>query len=148
MTAGRDIDVDIAIHLPWTNATITTTIIGSQPESGVILDHVTVPGFLMSFLWLLQLLSLVFVFNEPERINTDLCDDSGSSSPCSTSSTKSDQTFVDSFRDLYRVIFKNGAFPVSMWHSLSLFYFLNCVIADSHTQYISRQLYICLHLLR
>lgn len=120
MTAGRDVDVDIAIHLPWTNTTITTTIIGSQPESGVILDHVTVPGFLMSFLWLLQLLSLIFVFNEPERINTDMCDDSGSSSPCSTSSTKSDQTFVDSFRELYRVIFKNGAFPVS---TLSPFFF-------------------------
>ena len=115
MTAGRDIDVDIAIHLPWTNTTITTSIIESQSESGVILDHVTVPGFLMSFLWLLQLLSLIFVFNEPERINSDLCDDSGSSSPCSTtSSTKSDQTFVDSFRELYRVIFKNGAFPVSV----------------------------------
>lgn len=147
MTAGRDVDVDIAIHLPWSNTTIPTTLIGSQLESGVILDHVTVPGFLMSFLWLLQLLSLVFVFNEPERINTDLCDDSGSSSPYSTSSTNSDQTFVDSFRDLYRVIFRNGAFPVSMWHSLSPLHFLNCLIADTHAHYIhpDDSIFVCIY---
>jgi Major Facilitator Superfamily len=55
MATGRDADVDIL--LPF------------LPVGGIIIDHVTSPGFLMSILWLLQLLALVVVFQEPRRIN-------------------------------------------------------------------------------
>ena len=37
--------------------------------SGVVLDHVTMPGFIMAFLWGVQLISVILVFKEPERIN-------------------------------------------------------------------------------
>mmetsp|Transcript_20827 Transcript_20827/g.43050 ORF Transcript_20827/g.43050 Transcript_20827/m.43050 type:complete len:927 (-) Transcript_20827:3882-6662(-) len=60
MSAGRDADVDIPIHLP-----------GSPKQSGIVFNHVTMPGFLMAFLWGLQLLSLIFLFREPERINSE-----------------------------------------------------------------------------
>lgn len=97
MTAGRDEDVDLHIHLPW-----------SPPESGVILDHVTVPGFLMAFLWGVQLICLVFVFEEPQRINTDMSDND------SNYSTKTDRT-LNSITSFYQVIFKNGAFPTTLY---------------------------------
>jgi hypothetical protein len=55
MTTGRDADVDIL--LPF------------LPVGGIIINHVTSPGFLMSTLWLLQLLALLLFFQEPRRIN-------------------------------------------------------------------------------
>jgi len=56
MTAGRDMRVDL--KLPFT------------PVGGIIYNHITAPGFLMAFLWLLQLASLFIVFLEPIRVNT------------------------------------------------------------------------------
>jgi len=58
VAGGRDTDVDIHIPLP-----------GIDHSGGIVLDHCTDPGILMAFLWLVQLLSLVFLFTEPERIN-------------------------------------------------------------------------------
>jgi hypothetical protein len=55
MTAGRNNDVDI--YLPW------------LPEGGIIYNHVTAPGFVMAGLWCLEILALVFLFQEPDRIN-------------------------------------------------------------------------------
>jgi hypothetical protein len=56
LTAGRDTRVDLA--LPF------------FPAGGIIFDDVTAPGFLMAGLWLLQLVSLIFFFHEPIRINS------------------------------------------------------------------------------
>ncbi len=56
MTAGRDQQVDI--ELPFTS------------EGGLIFNDVTAPGFLMALLWLFQLLGLIFLFQEPIRLNS------------------------------------------------------------------------------
>ncbi|MGK3737536.1 MAG: hypothetical protein ACI90V_004381 [Bacillariaceae sp.] len=54
-TTGRDLLVDL--HLPFT------------PAGGIIFNGITSPGFVMATLWLMQLLSLLFFFSEPDRIN-------------------------------------------------------------------------------
>ena len=54
MTAGRDTQDDIFIHLPW-----------SPNDSAIILNNVTMPGFLMAFLWGSLLIGLLFMFDEP-----------------------------------------------------------------------------------
>ena len=131
MTGGRDIDVDIRIPLP-----------GVNHSGGIVLDHCTDPGkrkraghillrteradslllllltfpsgFLMAFLWLLQLLSLVFLFTEPERIN------------CVTgANTKTERnsesiwmrlcSLPPKMSQLFKVIFSNEAFLVSSY---------------------------------
>jgi predicted ThiF/HesA family dinucleotide-utilizing enzyme len=56
MTAGRDMRVDL--KLPFT------------PAGGVVYNHITAPGFVMAFLWLLQLIGLISLFHEPIRLNT------------------------------------------------------------------------------
>ena len=128
MTAGRDTDVDIPIHLP-----------GSPKGSGIVFDHVTMPGFLMAFLWALQLMSLVFLFVEPERINNgelSTTSDSGKGIggdlevKAYGSVALSDPEFATDQRQkkltvwnilqefssatvfLFRVVFGNAAFPV------------------------------------
>lgn len=55
---GRDVDIDIRIPLP------------GKYSGGIVFDHCTDPGWLMCFLWLVHLLSLLFLFTEPERINS------------------------------------------------------------------------------
>jgi hypothetical protein len=59
MSAGRDEKIDVQIHLP-----------GSPKGSGLVFDHVTMPGFLMAFLWGMQFLAVLFLFDEPDRINS------------------------------------------------------------------------------
>jgi MFS family permease len=54
-TTGRDLIVDL--KLPFT------------PTGGIIFDHVTSPGFLMAGIWFLEMLALIFLFREPDRIN-------------------------------------------------------------------------------
>ncbi len=103
MTAGRDTNVDLSIHLPW-----------SPDGAGVIFDNITVPGFLMSFLWGLLLIGLVFVFDEPLRINAGDVVDDNSSNLGRKGQTNQLGRLVDSTTSLFQVIFKNGAFPVSM----------------------------------
>lgn len=53
--SGRDMDIDIKFSL--------------MPAGGMTHNHITVPGFLMSALWLFQLLGLLLLFREPGRIN-------------------------------------------------------------------------------
>lgn len=55
ITTGHDIDVDLP--LPF------------MPKGGIIYNHVTSPAFVMACLWFLEILALIFVFHEPERIN-------------------------------------------------------------------------------
>jgi len=55
MSSGRDTMVDL--RLPF------------MPSGGIIYDHVTSPGFLMACLWFAEILALLFIFREPERIN-------------------------------------------------------------------------------
>ncbi len=104
MTAGRDdTDVDLSIHLPW-----------SPDGAGVIFNSVTVPGLLMSFLWGLLLIGLVFLFDEPLRVNAgDAADDDSSNSGRKGQTNKLGR-LVDSTTSLFQVIFENGAFLVSM----------------------------------
>ena len=136
MTAGRDdTDVDLAIHLPW-----------SPDGAGVILNNFTVPGFLMSFLWGLLLIGLVFLFDEPLRINAGEVADDDSSNIRRKVQTNKFGRLVDSTTSLFQVIFKNGAFPVSMApkapRALHQIYFahlfFSCIISDD-------SLFVCIH---
>lgn len=135
MTAGRDdTDVDLSIHLPW-----------SPDGAGVIFNSVTVPGFLMSFLWGLLLIGLVFLFDEPLRVNAgDAADDDSSNSGRKEQTNKLGR-LVDSTTSLFQVIFENGAFPVSMAPSLVhciIFYvahlFCSCTTSDD-------SVFVCIH---
>jgi hypothetical protein len=134
MTAGRDdTDVDLFLHLPW-----------SPDGAGVIFNSVTVPGYLMSFLWSLLLISLVFFFDEPLRINAGQMASDDSSNLRHKESTLG--WFLDCTGTLFQVIFKNGAFPVSM-PPLSPFcnlIFVRLLIVLSPMQNF-RRLSICLH---
>lgn len=56
MTAGRDFLIDISLPL--------------MPAGGIIYNHVTAPGFVMAALWSIQLVFLLFLFEEPSRVNT------------------------------------------------------------------------------
>ena len=135
MTAGRDEDIDISVRLP-----------GSPKGSGVVLNHVTMPGFLMAFLWGLQFLSILLFFDEPERINsneegkeetsqrkmsTDVTkygtvENSTSSSEKDTSKS----TLWSDVNALTSAIVSNLAFPVGRpviclvfaWHDLTLIF--------------------------
>lgn len=60
MTAGRDYRVDLP--LPFT------------PVGGLVWNDVTAPGFVMAVLWAVQLIFLIFLFDEPHRINTEMVD--------------------------------------------------------------------------
>ena len=55
LMAGRNNKVDL--KLPW------------LPAGGIIFNHVTAPGFVMASLFFLELLALLLLFREPERIN-------------------------------------------------------------------------------
>lgn len=55
--AGRDIDV--SLYLPV------------LPAGGLIFDHITSPGYVMSVAWFIELVALVFLFEEPVRLNDD-----------------------------------------------------------------------------
>jgi hypothetical protein len=117
--AGRDEDIDLKIHLP-----------GSPEGSGVVLNHVTAPGFLMAFLWGLQLISIVFLFEEPERINgadgetennADSIKEIGMTKYGTVEDAESRKNPKDSvlhdIRTSLSVILSNMAFPVSFMSS-------------------------------
>ncbi|KAL3772801.1 hypothetical protein ACHAW5_009333 [Stephanodiscus triporus] len=109
MTAGRDADVDLSIHLPW-----------SPDGAGVIFNNVTLPGILMSFLWGLLLISLILVFDEPLRVNAadEARDDSSNSR--GKGRTSKIGWLVNSSTSVFQVIFKNGAFPIAISDGMDL----------------------------
>ncbi|KAL7548746.1 hypothetical protein ACHAWF_015219 [Thalassiosira exigua] len=145
MTAGRDTDIDIQLHLPY-----------SPKDSGIIIDHVTMPGFLMMGAWGLQLICLLVLFEEPKRINVTEDQKSGEENDCNTLTQDSNkcygslsmitlsetgagddnmserETFLntpanysatpfnkrwlaDSVCSLIKIIIKNAAFPVTLY---------------------------------
>jgi hypothetical protein len=53
--AGRDAGVDL--------------VLPGMPAGGIIYNHTTSPGFVMAFLWFMEILALLFIFREPDRIN-------------------------------------------------------------------------------
>lgn len=55
LVSGRDNAVDLPLSV--------------FPAGGLIYNHVTSPGFVMAFLWFLELISLLLLFDEPTRIN-------------------------------------------------------------------------------
>lgn len=64
LTTGRDFDIDLPLFF--------------VPSGGIIYNNLTSPGFVMAILWFLQCLALVFIFHEPERINSsDVSSDGG-----------------------------------------------------------------------
>ena len=143
MTGGRDIDVDIRFPLP-----------GANYSGGIVLDHCTDPGkekqenklsllvyvlifplsfdffivgFLMALLWLIQLISLVFFFTEPERIN---CMVEGESN---TKMQRNSDSIWTSFVSIPRALFglfsilsSNQAFVVSSYFHLNNLHKINC----------------------
>jgi hypothetical protein len=103
MTAGRDTQDDIFIHMPW-----------SPADSAIVLNNVTMPGFLMAFFWGILLLGLIFLFDEPLRIN------SGEESQTTDKSGKKELNgpsktgHTNACMSLIHVIFSNPAFLVSV----------------------------------
>eukprot|EP00537_Pseudo-nitzschia_pungens_P011436 CAMPEP_0172389406 /NCGR_PEP_ID=MMETSP1061-20121228/6302_1 /TAXON_ID=37318 /ORGANISM="Pseudo-nitzschia pungens, Strain cf. pungens" /LENGTH=899 /DNA_ID=CAMNT_0013119549 /DNA_START=199 /DNA_END=2898 /DNA_ORIENTATION=- len=69
-TTGRDFFVDL--QLPF------------NPAGGIIFNSVTSPGFFMAILWLIELLCLIFFFNEPDRINAKVDEDNQGTSVTET----------------------------------------------------------------
>ncbi|KAL7486520.1 hypothetical protein ACHAW6_012115 [Cyclotella cf. meneghiniana] len=120
MSAGRDEKIDVQIHLP-----------GSPEGSGLVFDHVTMPGFLMAFLWGMQVLSVFFLFDEPERINSseggrdaqsERNDGIEIAQYGSISSSHEQQENISKRSSVYgetmalfRVILSNMAFPVTLY---------------------------------
>ncbi|KAL7515326.1 hypothetical protein ACHAXN_013479 [Cyclotella atomus] len=120
LTQGRDENIDLKIHLP-----------GSPPGSGLVFDHITAPGFLMAFLWGLQLLSVMLLFDEPERINGIGGEDEIETKPKlemevtrygsvedSDSPQAKEQSWSTLWNDtmaIFRVIVSNMAFPVTLY---------------------------------
>lgn len=112
MSAGRDEQIDLKIHLP-----------GSPPGSGLVLNHITAPGFLMVFLWGLQLACVLLLFEEPDRINgadneekkETKTDSKYGSVPNSDLVNKSRNcsSMLHDTKELFKVVFSNMAFPVS-----------------------------------
>lgn len=106
--AGRDEHIDLQVHLP-----------GSPEGSGLVLNHVTAPGFLMALTWGLQLVAVVLLFEEPQRINAK--NDGEKSKEVATYGSLEDQkttyhTGKSVLHDIATsliVIFTNMAFPVS-----------------------------------
>ncbi len=133
LTAGRDTQDDIFIHLPW-----------SPNDSAIILNNVTMPGFLMAFLWGSLLIGLLFMFDEPLRINNS-CDEG------ETEKTKkkgqngpSKAGHVNSCVALVRVIFSNSAFLVSVSPFLKKYAFFHVFNARFHVFRCDRSL--CIYL--
>jgi len=111
MTGGRDINIDIRIPLP-----------GASYSGGIVFDHCTDPGFLMAFLWLIQLISLVFFFTEPERINIVVGTDANiprNGDSIWTSFFSVHQALLG----LFDILFSNQAFVVTLF----LFSFIELV---------------------
>ena len=118
MTAGRDTQDDIFIHLPW-----------SPVDSAIILNNVTMPGFLMALFWGVLLIGLVFLFDEPLRIN------SGDESQTEKSRQKnhngpSRTGHSNPCLALIHVIFSNPAFLVSGSFFMMLMYIIFLLIAS------------------
>lgn len=148
LTQGRDENIDLKIHLP-----------GSPPGSGLVFDHITAPGFLMAFLWGLQLLSVMLLFDEPERINGIGGEDEIETKPKlemevtrygsvedSDSPQAKEQSWSTLWNDtmaIFRVIVSNMAFPVRL---------LDDHYRDTHTSHVLLMLFfagytlpLCLH---
>jgi hypothetical protein len=53
--AGRDADVDL--------------VLSGIPAGGIIYNHISSPGFVMALLWFMQIIALLLLFREPDRIN-------------------------------------------------------------------------------
>lgn len=84
--SGRDINIDLI--LPY---------IG-----GIVVNHVTVPGFLMAVAWLVQLICLVILFNEPYRIN-------------SVQSKSKRLGFFEELKLVTSLVLKNPAVPITLF---------------------------------
>ncbi|KAL7520878.1 hypothetical protein ACHAWX_005574 [Stephanocyclus meneghinianus] len=119
MSAGRDEKIDVQIHLP-----------GSPEGSGLVFDHVTMPGFLMAFLWGMQVLAVFFLFDEPERINSseggqdtqsernngiEIAQYGSISSSHEEQENISKRSSMGDTMALLRIILSNMAFPVTLY---------------------------------
>jgi hypothetical protein len=54
-TAGRDVKIDLPLSF--------------FPAGGIIYDHITSPAFLMAVLWFIEMMAVLLLFKEPDRIN-------------------------------------------------------------------------------
>jgi MFS family permease len=87
--AGRDFEIDFS--LPYVG--------------GIIVDHVSSPGFLMAFLWFIQLLAVIFRFSEPFRIN-------GRSD---SKKKKKAESFVSRLKGTFGLVFSNPGLPLTLF---------------------------------
>jgi hypothetical protein len=83
---------------------------------GVAFNHVSSPGFLMAALWFSQLLAVVFVFSEPDRINSSHV----SSSPERKGKTKGrgaggKQSCLSELKEVFVLVFRTPALPVTLF---------------------------------
>ena len=115
-------------------AALIDSVAGSGFEfniSFLVVNNATISGFLMFFFWGVQLISLLFLFCEPKRINTSVDDEDSSNIDITDAKKKNGNkpsklsNFVSSFTWYFRVIFKNGAFPTTLF----LYCFI-CVTAE------------------
>ena len=115
MTAGRDVSIDLKVHLP-----------GSPEGSGLLYNNITAPGYLMALLWFLQLLCVLFLFEEPDRINGNHEDVENIISPSKKTKYGSvsdldpvtnikKRSIVQDVMASSRIIFSNVAFPVTLY---------------------------------
>ena len=115
MTAGRDVNIDLKVHLP-----------GSPDGSGLLYNNITAAGYLMTFLWALQVLCVLFLFEEPDRINGNDEDVENFVSPSKQtkygSVSDSDpvtnakkKSILQDVMTSSRIIFSNVAFPVTLY---------------------------------
>jgi MFS family permease len=87
--AGRDITIDV-----------TVPFIG-----GVIVNHVTTPGFLMAIAWTAQFASVLIMFSEPFRINSLRQDNSKATS----------LGFCGDLKMIASLVMKNPAVPITLF---------------------------------
>lgn len=86
--AGRDFEIDF--NLPYVG--------------GIIFDHVSSPGFLMAGLWFIQLLSIIFGFSEPFRIN----------GLNEAKKKKKPESFLSKLKTTFGLVFKSPALPLTL----------------------------------
>ena len=117
-------------------AALIDSVAGSGFEFNInflVVNNATISGFLMFFLWGVQLISLLFLFDEPKRINTSVDnEDSSDIDTCITDAKKKSgnkpsklSKLVSGFTWYFRVVFQNGAFPTTLF----LYCFI-CVTAE------------------
>jgi Major Facilitator Superfamily. len=87
---------------------------------GIAFNHVSSPGFLMAVLWFGQLLAVMFVFSEPDRINSSHVSSSSPEKKKGKSTKQKgagvgEQSCSSGLREILMLIFRTPALPVTLF---------------------------------